>query len=249
MASRQPPSSRPSRNSGCFINASSTGGANSSETISATRRAKTPAGVSISDSPPESSNGNCQRPSAAITRRASARSGVTNAALFSCAIASRMAHAIDSASISAFGAVTMATPSRHRVIRSAIAGSDKRRYQLAVASDGRMASEASSSRPCGAGASSSATAERSMPKRCSKACSANCGWLGCAASSSARVPIALHASSSSSVSRPGSTTAPFGRRATAARNLAVAGIEPVEPAAITGPLACVARWTASASIS
>ena len=35
-------------------------------------------------------------------------------------------------------------------------------------------------------------------------------------------------------SRPGSTTAPFGRRAIAASSAAVAGTEPVEPAAITG---------------
>ena len=48
-------------------------------------------------------------------------------------------------------------------------------------------------------------------------------------------PINSHASSSSSVSSPGSTTAPCGSFATACRNFAVAGIEPVEPAAITGP--------------
>ena len=34
---------------------------------------------------------------------------------------------------------------------------------------------------------------------------------------------------------PGNTTAPCGSFATACRNFAVAGIEPVEPAAITGP--------------
>ena len=48
----------------------------------------------------------------------------------------------------------------------------------------------------------------------------------------------FHASSSSSVSRPGSTTAPRGRPAMVARSRAVAGIEPVEPAAITGALGC-----------
>ena len=42
--------------------------------------------------------------------------------------------------------------------------------------------------------------------------------------------------SSIALSRPGSTTAPFGSRAIAASSSAVAGIEPVEPAAITGPV-------------
>ena len=47
--------------------------------------------------------------------------------------------------------------------------------------------------------------------------------------------IRRQVSSSRSVSSPGSTTAPPGSCATAAIRAAVAGIEPVEPAAITGP--------------
>ena len=39
------------------------------------------------------------------------------------------------------------------------------------------------------------------------------------------------------MSRPGSTTAPCGSLAMVASSSAVAGIEPVEPAAITGPSA------------
>ena len=50
-------------------------------------------------------------------------------------------------------------------------------------------------------------------------------------------PISSHDSASSSVSRPGSTTAPCGSLAMVAISSAVAGIEPVEPAAITGPSA------------
>ena len=46
---------------------------------------------------------------------------------------------------------------------------------------------------------------------------------------------ASHDVSSRSVSSPGSTTAPCGSFAMVASSLAVAGIEPVEPAAITGP--------------
>ena len=76
----EPPSSPPSRHSGCFSSASKVGGSSCFATVSAASRAKMPAGVSISESPPESSNSRFQRPSAAITRRASARSGVTSAA-------------------------------------------------------------------------------------------------------------------------------------------------------------------------
>ena len=47
-------------------------------------------------------------------------------------------------------------------------------------------------------------------------------------------------SASRSVSRPGSTTAPCGSLAMVAISSAVAGIEPVEPAAITGPSVCAA---------
>ena len=93
---------------------------------------------------------------------------------------------------------------------------------------------------CRAAAPRISTSRRSMPNRCSSACIANCGWLEagwlvnlpCA---SLTPPIHCQASSSRSVSRPGSTTAPCGRLATACRNFAVAGIDPVEPAAITGP--------------
>ena len=60
--------------------ASSVGGSSRLAAASAASRAKLPAGVSISASPPESSNASFQRSSAAITRRASARSGVTSAA-------------------------------------------------------------------------------------------------------------------------------------------------------------------------
>ncbi len=62
-----------------------------------------PFGVSINASPPESSNSRFQRVSAAITRRASARSGVTSAADLPRCRASRIATAIASASISRVG--------------------------------------------------------------------------------------------------------------------------------------------------
>jgi hypothetical protein len=79
-----------------------------------------------------------------------------------------------------------------------------------------------------------------MPNRSSNPCIANCGWFeeGCMVNlpcASLTPPMICQASSSRSVSSPGRTTAPCFSPATAVRNFAVAGIEPVEPAAITGP--------------
>ena len=66
-----------------------------------------------------------------------------------------------------------------------------------------------------------------------------CGWPG---SSSFQL------SSSRSRSRPGRITDPFGRFAMTRNRLAVAGMEPVEPAAITGPCGgCFSRRAASAA--
>ncbi len=64
---------------------------------------------------------------------------------------------------------------------------------------------------------------------------ANCGCPGAGAMRLVSSPaISRHDASSRSVSSPGSTTAPCGSRAMVAISSAVAGIEPVEPAAITG---------------
>ena len=65
----------PSRSSGCLSSASSVTGARPPSGASAASRANTPAGVSASASPPESSTATFQRPSAATTRRASAAVG------------------------------------------------------------------------------------------------------------------------------------------------------------------------------
>ncbi len=64
----------------------------------------------------------------------------------------------------------------------------------------------------------------------------------------ARWRSCFHVASSRSVSRPGSTSAPCGSFAMVASSVAVAGIEPVEPAAITGPVPAASRF-ASAAIS
>ena len=77
---------------------------------------------------------------------------------------------------------------------------------------------------------------------------ANCGCTTAGALfSSAPAAIMRQDSSSSTVSRLGSTTAPCGCCAIAASSFAVAGIEPVEPAAITGSLLPARRFI-SASI-
>ncbi|MNE28218.1 hypothetical protein D3C80_1216530 [compost metagenome] len=67
----------------------------------------------------------------------------------------------------------------------------------------------------------------------------NCEWLRLAGSglpSKVSSSTVAHWSSGMDVSRPGSTTVPFGRREIAAISSAAAGTEPVDPATITGPL-------------
>ncbi len=176
-----------------------------------------PADVSISASPPESSNSRFQRPSAAITRRASARSGVTSAAdLFEMP---RLAHRDRDRQrlhlgIGGFDHGEIFHAARDLLRRCRARAS--RRCHCAVAFDGRIASETSTSRPCSAGIPKISTSPRLMPNRSSSACIAYCGWLDagdvvnlpCA---SLMPPIDCHASSSRSVSSPGSTTAPCGQ--------------------------------------
>ena len=98
------------------------------------------------------------------------------------------------------------------------------------------------------GGASAVTSSRAIPMRCSSACMANCGWparrrlLGVAADQS---PGSRRRDRCRARAAPRRRAA--GRRWWRAAS-AVAGIEPVEPAAITGP-ACAASRSASASIS
>ncbi len=86
--------------------------------------------------------------------------------------------------------------------------------------------------------------------RANSACIANWGCPGAAAAPLLSSPaISRQLSSSRSVSSPGSTTAPCGSRAMAAIKSAVAGIDPVEPATITGPSVLRASRAVSALIS
>ena len=78
---RKSEAARPPAASGCFKAASSGRGAIAPATISATSRRKTPGGVSAKGRPAESSISIPQRRNSAATLRASARSGVTRAAV------------------------------------------------------------------------------------------------------------------------------------------------------------------------
>ena len=220
---------------------------------SAASRAKMPTGVSISASPPESSNGKFQRASAAITRRASARSGVTSAAERSSSCASRSATAIASASISELSAAITASSACRLAMRASTSGSLQ--PLMPVRGGGR--------RPQRLGGQQFAAVRRRRAERHARR-GARCRDDPAAAhasriadGSTTAAPASCPArpggrrsattpSSSRSVSSPGSTTAPCGSCAMAARKRAVAGIEPVEPAAITGPRGCAASRAASA---
>ena len=246
------PAAAPRRASGCLSIASRSTGASPPMAACAASRANRPAGVSASGSPPESSTATCQRASAASTRRASSRSGVTRAAVLPAASsASRSAIAMASASSSALAASINESPASAASAWAAKAASPVRARHRSVAAAGRKASDANRSRPCGAGMPSVSTASRAMPMRVSSACMANCGWpaTGIASWRSAKAWPAISAQDASSrlVSSPGSTTAPRGSLATAAISAAVAGMEPVEPATITGPRLCASRAASALS--
>ena len=200
-----------------------------------------PAGVSISASPPESSKARFQRPSAAITRRASARSGVTSAAdLFRCR-ASRIATAIASASISGLAAsmtarfVMPARSSRRSRARPAVDAIARSRWTAASPRTPAPRVRAAPASP------RISTSPRLMPKRVSSACIANCGWFD--AGGVVNLPLRVPDAADRFARRrrrdryraPAAPPRLAAALATAWRNFAVAGIDPVEPAAITGP--------------
>ena len=239
----------PRRSSGCLSSASNVTGASLPSAASAASRANIPAGVSASASPPESSAAMFQRASAAFTRRPSARSGVTSAAVLPSL--HRFAQrdrdrerfllgvgGFDHADVFQRGVGVRAERGIGRVPLPQLGrGRRPQRFRQQAA---RGRSRLPASRPLRA---------RSRCGRAAPAC-ANCGWPGAGAIPLPSSPaISRHDSSSRSVSRPGSTTAPCGSRAMVAINSAVAGIEPVEPAAITGPSVLRASRAVSALIS
>ena len=224
--------------SGCFNAANNATGARSACTISATKRRKDPLSPRAKGSPAESSISISQRRSSDLTRRASPRSAVMTAArLPGVSKASRRQRAITRASPRASGQSMRVSPSSAAAPISG-ASAAKRRHRSVTAA-GRKASCSSRirARRAGVGAppgSSSApstdhgrTAAGVTPKWSKSWAMPWCGWAGSAL-------IAVQVASSTSAGRPGSTTAPSGSVNTAAIKPTVAGIDPVEPAIITG---------------
>ena len=143
-----------------------------------------------------------------------------------------------------------ATPARASAW-AAKSGSRQPLLPGSVAAAGRSASETSRSRPCGRARAEHAhlvarDADALQQRRHGELRMADRRRDRVARS---RGPISSHDGASRSVSRPGSTTAPCGSLAMVASSSAVAGIEPVEPAAITGPSRLSASRLASAAIS
>ncbi|MNL02984.1 hypothetical protein D3C87_1235070 [compost metagenome] len=190
-------------------------------------RARRPADAWNRGVPAASSTTMSKRFSSAAMRRARLRSGVTMPTVCSRSSASRPARAMARASSSSLRAWMVATPAS----------------ASATIASGRRCSDHSAVRAVGASArltkavrgwlerQSSVTCPTPAPKRRKSCARPYCGWPWglVAGSSSASCMSGLMAMSS-----PGSTTAPRGSSAIALSSRAVAGIEPVEPAAMTG---------------
>ena len=230
---------QPRRTSGWASSASTRIGWKSSAAASAASRARRPAGVSDRATPAESSTARPQRASSAATRAASARSGVTRAAVRP-GMGERFAQGDRD------GERLLALVHRPRRWRGLAVRSAR-----ALGSGGDRGPAGRWCRP-GAALPRDDRARRRFRLRwpapriptsargCADACRGAAGaWPAGGrapdrSGASRRAADRRQLSSSRSVSRPGSTTAPFGRRAMAAMRVAVAGIEPVEPAAMTG---------------
>ncbi len=203
-------------------------------------------GVWPSGVPPESSATMAKRCNSAATRRASARSPVTSAARFPGSFtACRSAMAIAAASSRSLAASTSVTPASASVMSVAVKRALAAPHS-SVVSAGRNASPTSAARRANGFPPSSSTSRRVTPSRPISLARPYCGWPSRAGRASA-AEIAAKDASSIVVSRPGSTTAPSGRPAMAASSSAVAGMEPVEPAAMTGPGGGLRRSRAASS--
>ena len=177
----------------------------------------------ISGSPAESSMVMFHRRSSTLTRRASWRSGVTRQAERpGVSRHSRRTRAAATACSWVERASTSSTPFMASATRASCPFNAA--YQRWDASAGRISSLASQARGPGF-APISATICRVALRRASSCFIACCGWVG---------PTAVQLASSMIWSRPGSTTAPLGRPAMALSSVQVAGMEPVEPAAMKG---------------
>ena len=221
-----------------FLRSASSGtGARRDSATSATARAKAPAAVSASGSPPESSAVMFQRLSSTATRRARARSGVTSSAVrVSSVNASRNATAMTSASSSALAASITVNPA----IACSMAWRESFVGEPPAPGGGRGRRPQCFARENFAAVRRGRNERRNIvprdPDAREKRVHRELRMAG-----GARRRRRARPSSSRSVSRPGSTTAPRGSVAIVASSFAVAGIEPVEPAAITGGLVAASR--------
>ncbi len=178
-----------------------------------------------------------QRRSSAATRRASRRSGVIRAAV--CASSSKISRiiiAMDKASCWGPGAF------RTRIPANAFSSMSGRKTSAAVAG-GRSAAFRTATRPVSFLPSPAQTRTSAISTfiRRSRLVIPYCEWPG---------PSASRLFTSRDLSSPGNTTDPPGRPATQANRSAVAGMLPVDPAAITGPaggFACHSAICASIS--
>ena len=186
-----------------------------------------------------------KRASSAATRLASARSGVMRAACDGplapgSSRASRSAMAMAVASSRSLEASISAT-SRKAASSAAVSFAACQALQRSVARAGTMACDRVLARNAmsGSACSSGRTSSRVSPSRLRSWNSPYCGWLQVAGS--LRSPGASsgftsrHSSSGMERSRPGRTMTPSRMLETARISSAAAGMEPVDPAMITGP--------------
>ena len=240
------PSAAPSRVSGCLSSASSVTGARPPSAASAASRANTPAGVSASASPPESSTGDVparQRGEHAARQRAVGRDQRRGLACRLDRLAQRDRDG--ERLLLGVGGLDHRQALRARRRRARRNRSRRARCQRSVAAAGRSASETKRSRAVRRGRAERAhlvarDADPPQQRLHGELRMADRGRIDSRPSASRRPAIRSQDSASRSVSRPGSTTAPCGSLAMVAISSAVAGIEPVEPAAITGPSVCAA---------
>ena len=204
--------------------------------------------------PPDGGTSRSQRLSRALTCLPSPASGVINAAVApGVSSASRKARAARSASSASSSASSTVKPERAFVAKasgaSGAAISLSRSSQSAVWLAG---ARLSCSRRLRAWADASTvirgqtgTSLAVSFKAFSVPASENCGWSGSPLNLSARRSvISCHMVSGASPSSPGKTTSPRGIACAASINCCVAGVAPVDPATINGPLG---GWVRSVS--
>ena len=242
----------PGRTSGCFRMASRPTGSTGSVACRATRAVSCPTGKPARGEPAEESTSTPQRASRAETRRARPASGVTRAAVRpGVSSTSRKARAAIWAASSSLRAEISARPARPSAMGSTPSLAPSAFSvsiccsQSAVASAGLSASLTIRRRQRpraspGLAGDQGLTAPRSTPAWARRRFIAPCGCWS---------PTSSQAGSARSWSRPGRMTRPCGAPETTESRAAVAGVDPVEPAAMRTPAGgLMAQLSASARV-